>query len=91
MVSNTSKETYHKVIKGDKENSENEKVLQYLLSLNGRSATGRQISKATGIENSAVARCLYNLKKANKVYVSIIAKCQITGNRAQHYLPETNI
>lgn len=82
-VASTSRAAYHTYIKGKKETSENDKVLKALERL--QPCTGRQISKRTGLENSAVARSLNNLKKLHKIYVSIKAKCKITGVKAQHY------
>lgn len=82
-VAETSIEVYHSDIKGVHEETENRKVLLAISLL--EPCTGRQISKHTGIENSAVARSLYNLKEEKLIQVYFSAKCRITNKKAQHY------
>jgi hypothetical protein len=79
----TSKENYHSHIKGKKENTENEIVLNAIRKL--QPCTGRMISQYTEIENSSVARSLNNLKKANEIEVYYSAKCRVTKKKAQYY------
>ena len=85
QVSSTSIETYYSHIKGVKEDTENERVLQAIRKL--KVATGRMIGNLLEhkIENSAIARCLNNLKKENKVIVWYKSQCPVTGKPAQFY------
>jgi predicted ArsR family transcriptional regulator len=82
-VADTSIEVYHSEIKGAHEETENKKVLAAISEM--EPCTGRQISEKTGIENSAVARSLNNLKNRKRIEVYFSANCKITGRRAQHY------
>jgi predicted ArsR family transcriptional regulator len=83
-VADTSIEVYRSEIRGHKENCENHLVLKHIEK--HFPCTGRQISQGTGIENSAVARSLNNLKKSEKIEAMFVAKCKITGRQAQHYI-----
>ena len=77
-VSTTSVNCYHDYIKGQKENSEDNRILQALLKM--QPATCRMLSRATGIENSATARSLNNLwDEKERIYFSHHGKCPITG------------
>lgn len=82
-VAKTSIANFRKHIKGKRQHTENILVLWAIKKL--QPCSGRQISKFLKIENSNVARCLYDLKKAGKVRVAILVKCKITGVRVQHY------
>lgn len=89
-VSDTSINNYYNYpIKGEKENSELKRVTDCIKSKN-TALSGRQISQFTGIENSAVARTLNNLKKSqesglNQEIQVLKDKCLITGITVQHY------
>lgn len=85
-VAATSTITYHEIIKGDKENTENVKVLRAISQI--QPCTGRMIYHHLNksIENSAIARCLNNLKKLKLVQVlDGDRKCKVSGRPAQHY------
>ena len=80
----TSINCYHDVIKGQRENSEDNRILQALLKI--QPATGRMLARETGIENSNVARSLNNLwKKRKRIYESHRGSCPITGVRVKFY------
>jgi len=77
-VSVTSRNCYHDFIKGQKETSEDNRILQALLKI--QPATGRMLARETGIENSSAARSLNNLwSKAKRIFISHKAPCPITG------------
>src|SRR3990167_7661875 len=80
----TSINCYHDHIKGQKENSEDNRILQALLKL--QPATGRMLARETGIENSAVARSLNSLwDKYKRIFVAHKGICPITGVRVKFY------
>jgi predicted ArsR family transcriptional regulator len=87
-VASTSKIVYITEIKGQKEDTENMKVLHAIAVL--EPCTGRQVSHLKDLENSAVARSLNNLKKEGLIEVYFKAKCRLTGRPAQHYRLKKN-
>ena|SRR3990167_1954855 len=83
-VSVTSRNCYHDYIKGQKETSEDNRILQALLKI--QPATCRMLSRATGIENSNSARSLNNLwYKAKRITISHKAPCLVTGVTVKWY------
>jgi|SRR3990167_5674906 len=84
-VSETSRNCYHDRIKGRRENSEDNQILQALLKL--QPATCRMLSQETGIENSATARSLNNLWTGDnpRIINCFNAKCPITGVQVKFY------
>src|SRR3990167_7680618 len=86
QTAQTSVNCYHDRIKGQRENSENNRILQALLKI--QPATCRMLSRATGIENSSAARSLNNLwskGEYKRIRLSHIGKCPITGARVKWY------
>jgi DNA-binding MarR family transcriptional regulator len=86
-VSDTSAAVYHGEIKGAKEGRENARVLACIKRLG--KATGRMISRETGIENSAVARSLNNLWSKDRT-ITVFKKdaCPVTGRKVKWYTAE---
>ncbi len=83
-IAETSKSVYFSKIKGKLEVSQERVVLDCLRRFQN-SMSAREISTATGIELSSVARTLNNIKKAPEVLEVFKAKCRVTDVRVQHY------
>lgn len=85
-VASTSKENYHKEIKGARENSQASKVFQAMKEL-GRGCTMRQIQEKTGMEINEVSRSLNNLRIKHKVIDFFDALATYNGKtkRVHHY------
>ena len=82
----TSINCYKNHIKGWRENSENAIIYEALQRI--QPATGRMLSKETGIENSDVARSLNNLWSKlvpPPIQISHTGKCKITGIVVKYY------
>ena len=85
-VAETSRNCYKNHVKGFKENSENKIIYEALQRI--QPATGRMLSKETGIENSDVARSLNNLwdrLKPPPIQKSHRGHCPVTGIEVQFY------
>ena len=82
----TSINCYKNHVKGWKESSENAIIYEALQRI--QPASGRMLSKETGIENSDVARSLNNLwykLKPAPIQKSHKGHCPITGIEVQFY------
>lgn len=86
-VSDTSIACFHDRVKGEKQRTQNAAVMD-AIQLFGE-ATGRMVSRRTGIENSDVARCLNELWSPHMgspaIVVSKRDNCPITGVRVKWY------
>lgn len=82
----TSINCYKNHVKGWKESSENSIIYKALKRI--QPASGRMLSKETGIENSDVARSLNNLwykLKPAPIQISHKGKCPVSGVRVKFY------
>ena len=82
----TSINCYKNHIKGWRENSENAIIYEALQRI--QPATGRMLSKETGIENSDVARSLNNLWSKlvpPPIHISHTGKCPVSGITVKFY------
>ena len=85
-MSDTSVNCYFDHVKGFKENGEDKIIYEALQRI--QPATGRMLSKETGIENSDVARSLNNLwdrLKPPPIQKSHRGHCPVTGVEVQFY------
>jgi signal transduction histidine kinase len=85
-VAPTSAITYHKEIKGYKENSQASIVFQAMKEL-GRGCTMRQIQGKTGMEINELSRSLNNLRTKRKVIDFFDALSTYNGKtkKVHHY------
>lgn len=84
-VSPNSKEVYHNEIKGDKEESQDDIILNLLAK--HQPCTAVQIEKVyPKFKINVITRALYNLREKKKlIEVYYSAKCKITNRKAAHY------
>jgi predicted transcriptional regulator len=84
-VSETSRLSYHELLKSGQKTKETEYVYSLLKELN-RPMNSREISIRSGIERSSITRVLYDLIDSDLIKVCNVGKCHITKRVVKFYL-----